>query len=614
MRVRASRPAGGPPIAKRSGGTMTAENTTNRKTPFFSIFGTRHHDGSNPARHESQKLRRTALTFLRIALPYWKTRESVPGWLQFAGILTFTAATIILAKMFNDWYKEFWDNVQNYNISGFYGGLWLFLFLATLHVCNEVYKAYVVSALCIRWRRWLTEHYMARYLRGSAYYRMLLTDQKTDNPDQRIAEDLNSFVSLTIGITVKMITSAAMLVTFAIILWGLSAPVKDVTVFGFTFDLPEGYLFYLALAYAAAGTVLTFVIGKPLPLLHFRQQRFEADYRYSLIRMRENAESVALYRGEEEERRRLSGYFLDVVKNYIHLINRTKALEFFTFGCDQLAVIFPILVASPLYFAKIITIGSLMQINSAFGQVYGSLSVIMSLFPELATWKAVIDRLALFEESMEKSLAPRGPEIDRRGDGIVLAGLTVTRPDGSPLIEGLDLTVGRGERLLVRGPSGAGKSTLLRTVAGIWPYASGKVTLPASRRVLFLGQKPYMPLGTLAGTVCYPGDPASAGEERLRRMLDAAGLGHLIPLLNTEDQWGLVLSLGEQQRIAFLRAVIYKPDVIFMDEATSALDEPAEKKFYAMLERELGNAVIISVGHRSTLEKMHGRTLDIRPL
>ena len=580
-----------------------------RKIPVFSIFGARKHDGNNPDKHESLKLRETVGAFFKIAMPYWRSKESFAGRLQFIGILLFTSGTIFLAKQFNDWYKEFWDNVQNYNMDGFYGGLYLFLFLATLHVCNEVYKSYVISALSIRWRRWLTTHYTERYLNESTYYRLQLTDQKTDNPDQRIAEDLSSFVTLTIGIVVRMITSTAMLVTFSIILWGLSSRVENVTVGDFTFSLPDGYLFYLALIYAVCGTVITFIIGKPLALLHFRQQRFEADYRYSLIRLRENAEAVALYKGEKEESTRLNSYFGDVVKNYIYLINRTKSLEFFTFGCDQLAVIFPILVASPLYFAKIITIGSLMQINSAFSRVYSSLSVIMSLFPELATWKAVIDRLALFEKSMKKSLQLSKPDVRYEAESVRIDNLSITKPNGSALISNLNLQLKNGDRLLIKGPSGVGKSTLLRAVAGIWPYSSGSVTLPESKKVLFLSQKPYMPMGTLAQTICYPSAEFS-DEKYLASLLEKVGLEHLVPHLNTEDQWGLVLSLGEQQRIAFLRAIINRPDVIFMDEVTSAMDEPNESKLYAMLKDELKDSIMISVGHRSTLENMHNRILD----
>lgn len=580
-----------------------------RKIPVFSIFGARNHDGNNPDKHESLKLRETVGAFFKIAMPYWRSKESFAGRLQFIGILLFTSGTIFLAKQFNDWYKEFWDNVQNYNMDGFYGGLYLFLFLATLHVCNEVYKSYVISALSIRWRRWLTTHYTERYLNESTYYRLQLTDQKTDNPDQRIAEDLSSFVTLTIGIVVRMITSTAMLVTFSIILWGLSSRVENVTVGDFTFSLPDGYLFYLALIYAVCGTVITFIIGKPLALLHFRQQRFEADYRYSLIRLRENAEAVALYKGEKEESTRLNSYFGDVVKNYIYLINRTKSLEFFTFGCDQLAVIFPILVASPLYFAKIITIGSLMQINSAFSRVYSSLSVIMSLFPELATWKAVIDRLALFEKSMKKSLQLSKPDVRYEAESVRIDNLSITKPNGSALISNLNLQLKNGDRLLIKGPSGVGKSTLLRAVAGIWPYSSGSVTLPESKKVLFLSQKPYMPMGTLAQTICYPSAEFS-DEKYLASLLEKVGLEHLVPHLNMEDQWGLVLSLGEQQRIAFLRAIINRPDVIFMDEVTSAMDEPNESKLYAMLKDELKDSIMISVGHRSTLENMHNRILD----
>ena len=540
------------------------------------ICGNRRHDGNAPNRHESLRFCESVKAFFKIASSYWKTRESIQGWVQFILILLFTATTVVLSKMFNDWYKEFWDNVQNYNIEGFYKGLYWFFFLATIHVCNSTYKSYFISALSMRWRKWLTLQYTTSYLNKNTYYKLQLTEQETDNPDQRIAEDLESFVSLTIVIIVSLLRSIAMIVTFSIILWGLSKRIDNISFAGYTFSLPDGYLFYLVLIYSVFGTVLTFIIGKPLPLLHFRQQRFEADYRYALIRLRENSEAIALYKGEKEEKKRLNEYFSDIVKNYIYIIKRTKLVDFFTLGYAQLAVIFPILISAPLYFTKMITIGSIMQINSAFGQVYDSLSILMNLFPRLATWKSVIDRLALFEKSINKTLQLPKPDIVYYGDG-------------TPLINNLSLFLKPGDRLLIKGVSGIGKSTLLRTIVGIWPYCNGQIKFPKEKKVMFLSQKPYMPIGTLAQVICYPSSVAN-DNSYLEKMLEKVGLAYLIPNL--------------------LRVIVNKPDVVFMDEVTSAIDESNEFYLYEMLKNELPESIIISIGHRTTLEKQHTKILD----
>lgn len=584
-------------------------NKNNSTNEVVNEFGERRHDGKNPSAHESQSLKETVKAFFRIAIPYWKTKDSIVAWFQVFGIALFTTLTIYLAKAFNDWYKEFWDFIQDYNVNGFIGGLILFTFLATCHVVTVVYKSYIKSALIIRWRRWLNKYYVDRYLQDGTYYRLQLTDIQTDNPDQRISEDLHSFVALTIDITVNVITSFCMLITFSIILWGLSESV-EMEILNTKITLPDGYLFYLALVYSIIGTIITFIIGKPLVLLNFRQQRYEADYRYSLVRLRENAESVALYKGEHEENRRFSALFKDVVANYVHLITKTKALNFFVFGCAQTAVIFPILIASPLYFAKILTIGSLMQINSAFGRVYDSLSTIMDIFPQLANWKAVIDRLSLFENSINKAIKLPKPYMIYKGDAIQVRELSIKKPNNDLLIDNLNICLEKGDSLLIKGSSGRGKSTLLRAIAGIWPYAEGDIILPMSKKILFLSQRTYMPLGSLRDAIYYPSTP-DGNNKSLFELLELVGLRHLINRIDVIDQWSNVLSLGEQQRIAFLRAFINKPDVIFMDEVTSALDEQNEKKLYTMLKNSLSESIIISVGHRNTLTKFHNKLLDL---
>lgn len=590
---------------------LNKKDSSKEKKPFIkaNVFGSRRHDGKNPDSHESQPLLNTVKAFFRIAVPYWKTKDSLFGWLLLGLITIFTVATIYLAKCFNDWYKEFWDYVQGYNLDGFIGGIYMFTFLATIHVCTVVYRSYIISALTIRWRKWLTDFYLDRYLQNATYYSLQLTDKKTDNPDQRIAEDLKQFVSLTITLIISIITDLAMLVTFGIILWGLSKAVSF-EIMGTEISLPDGYLFYLALFYTLAGTLITFIMGKPLVLLNFRQQRFEADFRFSLIRLRENAESVAVYKGEKEENKRFSSLFKDVVFNYVSLITKTKNLGFFTLGYMQTAVIFPIVVSAPMYFSKLLTIGDLMQINSAFSKVHDSMSTLISNFTALAEWKAVIDRLSLFEDSMRNTHNLVKPEIITDNNFIGVKNLSIFKPDNTQLATNLNITLQKGDSLLIQGHSGCGKSTLLRTMAGIWPYAKGEVQIPKDLKVLFLSQKPYMPLGTLRSSIYYP-NPSTSSDSEINEYLDKVGLSYLKDNLDVIDQWSHVLSLGEQQRIAFMRILLLKPDVVFMDEITSALDEENENKLYSMLKEELAETIFISVGHRSTLKKHHNQVLNL---
>lgn len=575
------------------------------------VLGERNHDGKNPSKYETQKLSETIKAFWHIAAPYWCTKDSLFSWLLLVLIAFFCVCSVYLSTIFNDWYREFWDSIQAYEAKVAILLICFFCIIATFHVMNVVYKSYVISALIIRWRRWLTINYLDRYLNNGTYYKIQVSDQKTDNPDQRIAEDLNQFVSLTISIVIEFATEIATLITFGIILYNLSSSV-EFEAFDYKFMLPDGYLLYAGIIYALIGTALTFWIGKPLTLLNFRQQRFEADFRFSLIRLRENAESVAIYKGENEEKRRFNNLFFDVVLNYSNLISRVKKLGFFTLGYVQTAVIVPLIVGCPLYFAKVLTMGGLMQINSCFRTVQDSLSIIVTNFTSLAKWKAVIDRLSLFDESIKRGEALKSLEV-KNADKITLKDVSLYRPDNTLIKDKLNLVLENGDKLLIQGHSGCGKSTLLRTIAGIWPYAKGEIAMPQDKSTLFLSQKPYMPLGTLRSSIYYPKSPEINDESNkiLFDLLDKVGLSHLKERLDEVDQWSHLLSLGEQQRIAFLRVLLLKSDIVFLDEVTSALDEDNEYKLYKMLNDNLPKTTIISVGHRSTLVSLHNKHLHL---
>lgn len=551
---------------------------------------------------DSLPLKVTLKIFGRMLKSYWCSKDSLKSWFLLLAIIALTGGSVYIATSINTWYKTFWDVIQQYDLDGFKQQIVVFIILASIHVLVSVYNAYLKSCLAINWRTWLTGKTMARWLQSDNYYKLQLLDKNTDNPDQRIAEDLNLFVSATIVLILGTATDIAMLFTFGVVLWNLSSAVT-ITVWGYQVSLPDGYMCYLALLYAILGTALTFYLGRPLVRLNFRQQRYEADFRFSLIRVRENGESIALYKGDKEEGKYLRHSFADLVANYIKLIVCTKRLGFLTLGYAQTAVIFPILISAPLYFAKIITMGSIMQINSAFGRVQDSLSTLVSNFNSWASWKSVVDRLSLFYMSLEEVERIACLKTPQDRSALEVENLELKTPRGQLLLEDLNLSLKQGQSLLIRGPSGCGKSTLIKAIAGIWPYADGEVHYIHDSQALFLSQKPYLPQGTLRLAASYPSAPETDGQtEHYFKLL---GLEHLIPHLDEVDIWSHILSLGEQQRVAVVRALINKPQILFLDEASSAMDELTEKKAYELLRQELPDTIIISVGHRSTLLQQH---------
>ena len=551
---------------------------------------------------DSLPLKVTLKAFFLMLKSYWGCKDSIKSWILLVVIISLTGSSVYIATSINSWYKEFWDTIQNYDIDGFKHQLIIFVVLASIHVVVSVYNAYLKSCLAINWRTWLTGKTMTRWLESDNYYKLQLADKNTDNPDQRIAEDLNMFVSSTIVLIIGTATDLAMMISFGVVLWQLSSAV-DITIMGMSIHLPDGYMCYLALLYAILGTALTFYLGKPLVKLNFRQQRYEADFRFSLIRVRENSESIALYKGEEEENKYLRQSFSDLVANYIKLIVCTKRLGFLTLGYSQTAVIFPMLISAPLYFAKIITMGSIMQISSAFGRVQDSLSTLVSNFTSWASWKSVVDRLALFYLSMEEVEKLRCIAIEKNATKLEVRDLQIKSPRDKLLLEHVNLDLSSGESLLIRGASGCGKSTLIKALAGIWPYTQGQVRYLNEAKVLFLSQKPYLPQGSLRLAASYPSAPIEDG--RTEQFFKLVGLEHLIPHLDEVDTWSHILSLGEQQRVAIVRALLNQPDMLFLDEASSAMDEQSESLVYDLLNQYLPQCIMISVGHRSTLIAKH---------
>jgi len=469
--------------------------------------------------------------------------------------------------------------------------------------------------LQIRWRRWMTDVYLKRWLAERTYYRMQLTGSPADNPDQRIAEDFKLFVDETLSLSLGFLNAVVTLGSFVGILWALSGPFA-IPYNGGEIVIP-GYMVWAALVYAIVGTWMTHKIGKALIGLNFNQQRFEADFRFSLVRFRENGEGVALYGGEEDEFRNFRSRFGSVVNNWWRIMKRQKILNSFTIGYNQLAVIFPFVVAGNRYFAGTIQLGGLMQISNAFGQVQGSLSWFIGAYNSFASWKATADRLLGFHYAIEKAHEDMQQQsgVRRAQDGneeLVIDNVSLSLPNGQPLISASNATIKPGESLLIRGPSGSGKSTLFRAIAGIWPFGKGLMRMPAGFRVLFLPQRPYLPIGTIRDVVSYPASPEEFSDEQIKEVLDAVGLPQLVDRINDHQHWALQLSPGEQQRIAFARALLQKPAWLFLDEATSALDEAAEEKLYRLLKERLAGATIISIGHRPALIAFHSRRLELR--
>ena len=548
--------------------------------------------------------------FWQLFKGYWSSPEKWKARGLLISVIVLNLIMVYLLVRINDWYRIFYDALQAYDWISFWPLIGEFTVLAFIYIIIAVYAVYLRQMLTISWRTWMTEQYLARWMQGQVYYRLQVLRSDTDNPDQRISEDINQFVSLTLTLFVGVLKQLTTLGAFAVVLWNLSGlitiPIGDAefTVYG--------YMFWLSLLYSVLGTYFVHLVGKKLIRLNFDQQRYEADFRFSMMRVRENSESIAFYRGEMAEGVGFKERFANVIKNYWGLMRRTKLLNFYVNGYGQLAIIFPLIMAAPRYYAGEIALGGLMQTISAFGRVQDALSFFVDSYSSIAELAAVIQRLTGFTEHMEE--CARVKSTIERGEGtaneLTLQDLSITLPDGLPLLTACTLALPHGSRILVTGASGAGKSTLLRALAGIWPYGSGTITLPAGAKRLFLPQRPYLVLGSLRRALSYP-RTAAASDEEIARILTCVGLDHFSARLDDVDDWSRILSLGEQQRLAFARILLIRPNWIFLDEATSALDEPRERALYELLHQELPSASIISIGHRSTLFALHDTELHL---
>jgi putative ATP-binding cassette transporter len=550
-----------------------------------------------------------------LTTPFFASEQKWKARGMLAAIVALNLAAVYMLVLLNDWNRLFYDALENRNQPVFWEQLLRFTYLAFGYIIIAVYKFYITQLLEMRWRAWMTSHYLERWLAGQAFYRMELarfsrSAATPDNPDQRIQEDLNLFTTYTITLSMGLLNAVVTLASFVGILWGLSGGFSF-SVGGSTYEI-AGFMVWAAIAYCVVGSVITHYIGRPQISLNFQQQRFEADFRHHMVRVREYSEAIALDKGEPVERQHLDRRFLLVLANYLRLIKAQKNLVWFTTFFGQAAIVFPFLVSAPRFFSGAIQLGELMQISSAFGQVQESLAWFVDNYSSLAAWRATTDRLTSFEESFAAQARGERPQVTAGSPALSAQDLTLALPTGAVLLSGLSLQVAPGDAVLVKGPSGSGKSTLFRAFAGIWPFARGKVAIPAD--TMCIPQHPYFPDGSLRDALAYPEPASRYNDDALREALEQALLPQLATRLDDQDSWGQKLSGGERQRLALARVFLKQPAWVLADEATSALDEEAENTLYrrlmAMIRRKGG--ALVSIAHRPALEVFHQRRWELR--
>ena len=557
----------------------------------------------------------TVAAVWRISAPYFRSDDKWAGRGLLAAVIALELGSVAITVLLNSWNNRFYNALQERNWDNFVYEISYFTVLAMIYIAIAVYQLYLNQWLQIRWRSWMTTRYLTDWLDRANHYRMQLQGDAADNPDQRITDDVKLYVDRTLNIGIGVLSSIVTLFSFVVILWSLSnaAPLH---LFGRDIDFP-GYMVWGALIYSALGTWLTHLIGWPLVGLDFRQQKYEADFRFNLVRVRENSEQIALLHGEIAERDGLKTRFGTVVENWLGIMSRTKKITAFTSTYSQASVIFPYVLVAPAYFAEKIQLGGMMQTASAFGSVQGALSFFISVYRQLAEWQAVVARLDGFEAGIDqaKSLAANSSTIrvvsGAAADQIKVNNLVIRLPNGDALLDVSNLALRHGERTLVTGPSGAGKSTLLRAIAGIWPFGNGAVEIPPGATLMTLPQRPYFPVGTLSAAISYPAKDGSFTPEKLREVLTQVGLPALTAKLDEDGHWNRTLSLGEQQRLGVARALLQAPQYLFLDEATASLDEPSEATLYRLIMEKLPVTTVISIGHRNTLEAFHQRKIGL---
>ena len=571
-----------------------------------------------------QKTRLQLRRVWALSLPYFQSEDKWRARSLLAACVGLNLGMVYMMVLFNDWNRVFYDALQNRDAEVFWHQLGVFGILATCYIVVAVYKFYLTQLLELGWRTWMTRDYLQRWLSHHVFYRLELQAQNgTDNPDQRIQEDVQQFTSDTVGLSLGVLDASVTLLSFIGILWALSG--------GFSFDLGDssynipGFMVWMALLYALSGSLLGHWIGRSMASLNFQQQRLEADFRHHLMRVREYSEAIALDRGADVERTSLQTRFAQVIDNFMRLLRVQKRYTWFSSGYGQAAVVFPMLVASPRYFSGAIQLGELMQISSAFGQVQESLSWFITNYSRLASWQATTLRLTSFQDQMQAIEATRNTQqLNAQEDlpamdsdiadlgtpglnQLITPALTISLPNGAVLLDHVRFQVKAGDRVLIRGPSGCGKSTLLRVFAGIWPYVQPSASIVLPKDTVFMPQRPYFPQGKLRDALTYPQTHSQHSDAALQQALIDVHLPHLIDKLDEEGHWTQQLSGGEQQRLSMARVFLRQARWVFADEATSALDEALEHAMYEKLLAMVStnHGALVSVAHRPSVSAFH---------
>ena len=545
--------------------------------------------------------------FWLLAKGYLTPTRTLQPIIYFVIIVFFNLLSVRLDILFSEWYKAMYNALQKMEESIFWIQMIVFCVLATVHMANVLLTYYLTQRFTIQWRTWLNEQMVEKWTNNQAYYKTQYVYNQLDNPDQRIQQDVQSYVSSSISFATGVISAVVSIVAFTIILWGLAGPM---TIAGIT--IPHAMVYFVFM-YVLVTSVFAFKIGRPLINLNFANERLTANYRYSLIRIKEYAESIAFFRGEKMEKSVLFQQFDRIIQNVWQMVFRTLKLSGFNFVVSQVSVIFPFIIQASRYFSKQIELGDLIQTAQAFGKVQSALSFFRNSYDDFAGYRAVLDRLTGFHTAIEQANQTANIVLQPTETAVEFENLTVNKPTGEALIKNLNLHLPQGSSLLIKGPSGSGKTTLLRTIAGLWAYSEGTVRCP-QHDVLFLSQKPYLPQGRLIDALFYPQvAPEDVDLAKAAQIMQQVQLGHLAEKLTQENDWTRVLSLGEQQRLSFARVLMHKPLAAFLDEATASMDEGLEDAMYRLLREELPQTTIISVGHRSTLQTHHQHHLLINP-
>lgn len=563
----------------------------------------------------SQQLQSRHYTIWQLIKAFWKSEYKVYAYFFSALMIVLTISMVGLDVAFTYWSNYFYNALQAYNWQTSVQLLMVFFALAFVHIIIAVYRYYISQLFVLRWRRWLTTQLIGRWMENRGYYYLEMFDHRTDNPDQRIQEDVNGLIVNSINLTLGLVSAVTTFPAFVYILWTLSG-VLTLSFGSWGTVHIYGYLVWVGVIYNLIGTFITFKIGNPLVKLNFEQQQREATFRFSAIDLRSHAEQVALYRGEDHQKSILNFHFSRVLENWLAIVLRQKKLLWFTGGFNQAAVVLPLIAALPNYFNKVFQLGGLMQSIRAFTSVQESLAYLVNAYTQIAEWRAISDRLITFINHLfdAEHKADKPDQIkfeEQKKNAISVKDVVIKTTQNEILLDAINENFVQGNHYIIKGESGIGKSTFVRALAGVWPYATGEVVFPENKNVMYLPQKPYMPMGTLAEAILFPDKKDPELEKNLESVLRDCHLEAFIPRLNETAHWSETLSPGEQQRIAFARVLLHKPDWIFLDESTSMLDPANEKHLYLLLHEKLPGSTIVSIGHHASVDEFHNHVLNM---